>query len=150
MTQECVIVDVDGTLAEFNAEYVKDWVLGSQKEWVPFLEFMADARPVSEIKRLVDILKASGQTIAICSGRPEKYKAYTIAWLEKHQIPFDKVYLRAESDDHVKDEEVKEKLLMQMHKDGLKPWLVLDDRSDVVQFWRDAGLCCLQCAPGDF
>ena len=150
MSQECVIVDVDGTLAEFNPNDVQDWVLGAKKDWVPFLEFMADARPIAEIKRLVEILKTSGQTIIICSGRPDKYKGYTVAWLEKNNIPFDAVYLRAESDDLIADEVVKQKLLDQMHEDGLKPWLVLDDRSDVVNFWREAGLCCLQCAPGDF
>lgn len=150
MKQECVIVDVDGTLAEFNAEYVKDWVLGPKKDWIPFLEFMADAKPISAIKRLVEILKASGQTIAICSGRPAEYEEYTIAWLNKHQIPFDKVYLRPKGDDHVPDEDVKQSLLAKMREDGLNPWLVLDDRSDVVHFWREAGLCCLQCAPGDF
>ena len=39
----CVIVDIDGTLAEFDAEFVKPWVLGSEKQWLPFFEHMADA-----------------------------------------------------------------------------------------------------------
>ena len=27
----CIIVDIDGTLAEFDAEKMRDWVLGSEK-----------------------------------------------------------------------------------------------------------------------
>ncbi len=148
--QECVIVDVDGTLAEFDSIAVKDWVLGPEKDWIPFFEFMADAKPIAEVKRLVDILKASGQSILICSGRPHQYVEYTQAWLQKWDIPYDGLYLRPIGDDRVADEEVKEKLLVKMREDGFNPWLVLDDRSAVVDFWRKAGLCCLQCAPGDF
>lgn len=150
MFKECVIVDIDGTLAEFDAEYVKDWVLGPSKDWISFFEYMADAKPVTEIKRLVDILKESGQAIVICSGRPHQHIEYTEHWLKTYNIPYDGIYLRPIGDDHVPDEDVKEKLLKMMYHDGFKPWLVIDDRSAVVNFWRRAGLCCLQCAPGDF
>lgn len=150
MLKDSVIVDVDGTLAEFNPELVKDLVLGEHKDWIPFFELMEEAQPVKEIKRLVDILKASGQSIVICSGRPAKHQNYTVRWLEKHNIPFDGIYLRAETDDHLPDEIVKSQLLQKMEEDGFNPWLVIDDRTAVVNFWRNAGLCCLQCAPGDF
>lgn len=150
MAHECVIVDVDGTLAEFDAEYVKEWVLGPEKDWIPFFEFMKDANPIIEIKRLVDILKASGQKIVICSGRPHQHIEYTEQWLQQHQIPYDGIYLRPIGDDLVPDEIVKSSLLEQMRIDGFNPWLVIDDRTAVVDFWREAGLCCLQCAPGDF
>jgi hypothetical protein len=45
---------------------------------------------------------------------------------------------------------VKKALLEQIHVDGFSPWLVLDDRDAVVKGWRNLGLTCLQCAPGDF
>lgn len=145
-----VIVDVDGTLAEFHPHQVSDWVLGSQKQWEPFFAHMAEAPVIEAVAKLVKILKAQGQQIVICSGRPDSHREHTQRWLERHTIPFDAMYLRPEGDDHVDDEEVKAALLHQMRSDGFAPWLVLDDRDAVVAQWRALGLTCLQCAPGDF
>ena len=145
-----VIVDVDGTLAEFYPHDVSDWVLGSKKQWDPFFAHMADAPVIETVAKLVKILKAQGQQIVICSGRPDSHRDHTQRWLERHTIPFDAMYLRPEGDDHVDDEIVKAALLTRMRDDGFAPWLVLDDRNAVVAHWRALGLTCLQCAPGDF
>lgn len=145
-----VIVDVDGTLAEFHPHQVSDWVLGSQKHWEPFFAHMAEAPVIEAVAKLVKILKAQGQQIVICSGRPNSHREHTQRWLERHDIPFDAMYLRPEGDDHVDDETVKEALLERIRCDGFAPWLVLDDRDAVVAQWRALGLTCLQCAPGDF
>lgn len=148
--QQCVIVDVDGTLAEFDAEAVREWVLGPEKQWQPFFDHMADALPSVAISRLVGLLSAQQQKIVICSGRPAGFRRHTEEWLERHGIPFDAVYLRPEGEDSLPDERVKKALLQQMRADGFAPWLVIDDRQAVVDFWRAEGLTCLQCAPGDF
>ncbi|WP_271910639.1 HAD family acid phosphatase [Vreelandella alkaliphila] len=145
-----VIVDVDGTLAEFHPPDVHEWVLGPAKQWDPFFAHMAEAPVIDAVAKLVKILKAQGQQIVICSGRPDSHREHTQRWLERHTIPFDAMYLRPQGDDHVDDEEVKAALLNQMRSDGFAPWLVLDDRDAVVAQWRALGLTCLQCAPGDF
>ncbi|WP_083007215.1 phosphatase domain-containing protein [Halomonas sp. GT] len=145
-----VIVDVDGTLAEFHPTDVHEWVLGPAKQWDPFFAHMAEAPVIEPVARLVKLLKAQGQQIVICSGRPDSHREHTQAWLTRHAIPFDAMYLRPQGDDHVDDEEVKAALLSQMRSDGFIPWLVLDDRDAVVAQWRALGLTCLQCAPGDF
>lgn len=111
---------------------------------------MADAQPNTAIRRLVALLGAGQQQIVICSGRPAHFRHYTEAWLARHDIAWDGLYLRPEGDDEVTDEEVKKGLLRQIMADGYQPWLVIDDRQAVVDFWRSAGLTCLQCAPGDF
>ena len=146
----CVIVDIDGTLAEFDADYVKEWVLGPEKQWQPFFEFMADAAPIEAIKRLVTLLNAQQQAIVLCSGRPNSHRHYTEAWLTRHAIPYDAIYLRPDGQDLVPDEEVKRQALEEIRAEGYAPWLVIDDRQAVVEFWRSTGLTCLQCAPGDF
>lgn len=150
MDKESVIVDVDGTLAEFQPERVKDWVLGEEKHWDPFFEFMASARPIEPVRKLVRLLKQQGQSILICSGRPDSHRQQTIDWLVHNEIPFDDLFLRPAGADALKDEVVKANLLEQMHQQGYRPWLVLDDRDSVVKQWRALNLTCLQCAPGDF
>lgn len=150
MMPNAVIVDLDGTLAEFDHTQVAHWVLGEVKHWTPFFDYMKDAPVVENILRLVNILKQQGQHILICSGRPESHKQHSIEWMEKHKIPFDAVYLRPDNADSMPDEDVKKALLEKIREDGFEPWLVLDDRDAVVKGWRDLGLTCLQCAPGDF
>lgn len=150
MTKSSVVVDVDGTLAEFHPEAVKSWVLGETKDWDPFFDYMRDALPVVSIVRLVNHLAEKGEAILICSGRPDSHRQHTLDWLDKHCIPYDRVYLRPEGKDTEPDASIKQELLASIVKDGYSPWLVLDDRTSVVDFWREAGLTCLQVAPGDF
>lgn len=150
MTIPAIIVDVDGTLAAFDPERVRDWVLGEQKHWQPFFEHMENAPVIESVANLVRLLRAQDQAILICSGRPESYRQATLGWLDRNRIPYHQAYLRPDGHDHVADETVKESLLMQMHIDGYSPWLVLDDRDAVVQQWRNLGLTCMQCASGDF
>ncbi|MBA4502638.1 phosphatase domain-containing protein [Marinobacterium marinum] len=149
-TGDTVIVDVDGTLAQFDPAAVNQWVLKSEKQWDPFFEFMRDAAVIQPVSSLVKMLKAQEQKIVICSGRPDSHRRHTLEWLDRHEIPYDGVYLRAVGDDQVDDEAVKQKLLEQIRADGFSPWLVLDDRDAVVARWRELGLTCLQCAPGGF
>ncbi|MEO9274539.1 HAD family acid phosphatase [Marinomonas sp. 5E14-1] len=150
MTKSAVIVDLDGTLAEFDHIRVAHWVLGAEKHWDPFFEYMKDTPVIENVLRLVNILKAQGQSILICSGRPESHKQHSVEWMQKNSVPFDGVYLRPNGADEVPDQDVKKALLQKIHEDGFAPWLVLDDRDAVVAGWRDLGLTCLQCAPGDF
>mgnify|MGYP000571925980 CR=1 FL=1 len=132
----CVVFDVDGTLAEFDAGKLGHLVHGIDKQWEEFHLAMADAPLIAPIARLMQRLKESGETIVICSGRPRGWADHTIAWLHEPDLPFDGLYLRG--------------ALAEMKADGLVPWLIIDDRSSVVDAWRAEGLVCLQCAPGDF
>ncbi|MBW4960660.1 HAD family acid phosphatase [Sulfitobacter sp. CW3] len=146
----CVVFDVDGTLAEFDADKLGHLVHGLEKHWDEFHFAMAEAPLIAPVAKLMRRLKESGETIVICSGRPRGWAEHTIAWLRKHDLPFDGVYLRAENQDEASDPDVKRHALAEMKADGFRPWLVVDDRSSVVEAWRAEGIVCLQCAPGDF
>ncbi|MDG4721743.1 MULTISPECIES: HAD family acid phosphatase [Thalassospira] len=148
--RDAVVFDMDGTLAHFDADELGHLVHGVEKQWDAFFDAMDLAKPIENIERLLRILHASGHAIVICSGRPAGWQHRSEAWLRAHNIPFDGMYLRPEDADHRTDEEVKEDLLAQIISDGFNPWLVVDDRRRVVDKWRDMGLTCLQCAPGDF
>ncbi|WP_417804223.1 HAD family hydrolase [Thalassospira lucentensis] len=148
--KQAVVFDMDGTLAHFDADRLGHLVHGVEKHWDAFFDEMDLAKPIENIERLLRILHASGHAIVICSGRPAGWQHRSEAWLRAHNIPFDGMYLRPIDADHRTDEDVKEDLLAQIRADGFDPWLVVDDRSRVVDKWREMGLTCLQCAPGDF
>lgn len=148
--KSCVVFDVDGTLAHFDADRLGHLVHGREKHWKEFHEAMASAPEIAPVAHLLRQLKGAGETIVICSGRPEAWAAYTVAWLQKRDLAFDAIYLRPAGADSASDPEVKRVLLQKMRADGLEPWIVVDDRSSVVEAWRKEGLICLQCAPGLF
>ena len=147
---DCVIFDIDGTLAEFDAPRLGHLVHGETKHWQRFHEEMAVAPLIEPVARLLQKLHAQGEAIVLCSGRPEGWRADTRAWLEAMGIPHDGLYLRGQGEDMLSDPEVKRSALDRIRADAFRPWLVVDDRSSVVAFWRAQGLVCLQCAPGDF
>ncbi len=150
MSHSAVIVDVDGTLARFDPHAEGRWVIGREKAWDAFFDFMKTAPAVEPVVRLVRLLKAQGETILICTGRPESHRSATETWLHAQEIPFDACYLRPLGADAVPDEDVKAQLYARIRADGHAPWLVLDDRDAVVAEWRALGLTCLQCAPGAY
>lgn len=147
---DCVIFDIDGTLAEFDAPRLGHLVHGETKHWEEFHAEMSTAPVIEPVARLLARLQAQGERIVLCSGRPEGWRHRTQAWLEATGIRADAIYLRGTHEDAASDPEVKRAALERIRADGYRPWLVVDDRSAVVAFWREAGLTCLQCAPGDF
>ncbi|WP_085904059.1 HAD family acid phosphatase [Kiloniella majae] len=147
---DCVIFDIDGTLAHFDAPRLGHLVHGETKHWDEFHTEMATAPVIEAVARLLKKLHTGGEKIVLCSGRPVGWQQQTEAWLQLKNIPFDGIFLRHEQDNHLSDPDVKQKLLNEIRAAGFNPWIVVDDRTAVVQFWREAGLVCLQCAQGDF
>ncbi|GHG84759.1 phosphatase domain-containing protein [Pseudodonghicola xiamenensis] len=147
---ECVVFDIDGTLARFDADRLGHLVHGEDKHWDAFHDAMHDTAVIEPVARLLNRLRQSGEGIVLCSGRPAGWQHRTEDWLARAGLAYDGIYLRPEGADTWSDPDVKSHLLDKMRADGFTPWLVVDDRSAVVEFWRNAGLVCLQCAPGDF
>lgn len=143
----CVIVDIDGTLADCDHRRIH--IISKPKNWKAFNELMEHDTPVASIDRLVRLFNSSGYKIILCSGREAAFRSVTETWLAKWGVPYERLYMRAEKD-YRGDDLVKGELLDQIMADGWRPWLAIDDRNRVVDMWRARGLLCLQCAPGDF
>ena len=67
----------------------------------------------------------------------------------KEKLVFRALELRSDTD-YRPDTEVKSGMLDKFRKQGFNPELVFDDRSSVVDMWRQRGLRAVQVAPGDF
>lgn len=88
--------------------------------------------------------------IVFTSGREDKYRAPTEAFLAEHLpgIPYE-LYMRA-SGDQRKDSIIKREMFEQNIAGKWNILFVLDDRNQVVDNWREMGLPCFQVAPGAF
>ncbi len=149
---KAVIFDIDGTLAD--VEHRLHHLEGEQKDWDGFFADMPKDPVIEPVARLAQILhEARGQSgrldaVLIVSARPDttQYRQMTETWLAANDIRYDRLYLRA-AGDYRPDQIVKAELLERILNDGYEPFLVVDDRPQVVAMWRSFGLVCLQCAP---
>lgn len=146
MTKDCVIFDIDGTLA--NIEHRRHWVTSKPKNWKAFNSLMHLDTPNESIINLARMF--IGQIpVIVASGREDTYKEITHEWLHKHGIFYTHLLMR-KSKDYRRDDIVKEEILEKILKMGYNPTLIFDDRNQVVDMWRRRGYTCCQVAPGDF
>lgn len=134
----CIICDLDGTLSDCRARlhFVKE------KNWKEFYANLGSDMVIEPVARLLDAIKLD-YPIILCSGRPEDYRGATESWLKDNRIPYNGLYMRAKGDFR-QDAIIKMELLEQIREDGYEPFIVIDDRQQVVDAWRRAGLTVLQ------
>ena len=153
-----IIVDIDGTLSEntHRQRFLDKELYSGMTEddrWEAFFSLCLLDTPKKATIEVVKAMFRRDYRIINLTGRPERFREPTRAWLNYHEIPFSGLYMRAD-DDRRPDHEVKEELFDRVLK-GLNAYksdvlMVLDDRDSVVAMWRRLGLTCFQVAPGDF
>lgn len=132
-----ICFDIDGTLADLSHR-VHFWQQ-KPKNWNMFKSEMVNDAPIEQIRNIA-VMMLHGHDVIICTGRSEDTREITEAWLTKHNINFEKMYMRAEKDFRG-DDIVKLELLNQIVVDfGKKPDIVFDDRPRVVKMWRENGV----------
>ena len=149
---DAIICDMDGTLALMNGRNPYD---ASTCEQDVLNEPVADIlRDCSNGDTYWEYMhnrfrRDYHPTILLVSGRKECYRPQTEAWLQKHGIHYTHLWMRADGDNR-KDTFVKQDIYERHIRDQYNVRFVLDDRDQVVRFWRSVGLTCLQVAEGDF
>jgi len=133
---DAIIVDMDGTLA----------IIGDRSPYdISRYDLDLPNQPVLEtVQKWQD-----STTIIIVSGRTDDGIEKTEAWLKKHGINYQHIYMRA-SGDLRKDSIIKQELYNRFIRDQYNISFVLDDRQQVVDMWRGLGLTVFQVAEGDF
>ncbi len=133
-----VFVDIDGTLADVRhrLRHIRG---GKRKNWKAFFEAMDHDTPVVSTVAWVRSL-ACDHEVVIITGRPEHYRARTVAWLKQNDIPFADLFMRRDGD-HRPDYEIKEEALRHWPKERIK--LVIEDRPPVCDMWLKHGVRCV-------
>lgn len=147
MKINCVIFDIDGTLA--NCEHRRHLVTGKKKYFKRFYEAMGNDVVKNEVRRLLNFYSRDGFKIFLCTGRPEKYRDITANWLADNEIDYDELMMRPDGREYDPDFEVKQTMLDKILLTN-KVHVAVDDRDQVVKMWRSNGITCFQVADGDF
>lgn len=147
MKSKAIIVDLDGTLCD--VDHRVHFVQKHPKDWAGFNSKMSDDLLHNWCQELIDAMRARNYKILFVTGRGDSYQEVTKTWLKKHGIIFDLLLMRSAGDLR-EDADIKEDLYKERIQNFYDVLFVLDDRASVVERWRNLGLVCLQCAPGNF
>lgn len=147
---DCIIVDIDGTLAHMTGRLPYDYTLVHTD--------VVDEDVANIVRRYAqrNIMEPTPDTyIIIVTGRDDTCKDETLKWLADNNIPFDEFYMRDhtlvdEKGNKLDDTVIKRNIYEDMIKPRFNVRFVLDDRDRVVKMWREQGLKVLQVAEGDF
>jgi hypothetical protein len=142
------IFDIDSTLA--NNQHRVSFITGDVKDWEAFHKGMADDKPIWEVITVARALSSAGHGIVYSTGRMEKGRGVTIAWLNKYRAPLGPIYMRADGD-HREDTVVKSELLGKIVKQ-FKAEIggVFEDRQQCVDMYRARGMRVFQVEKGDY
>jgi predicted kinase len=138
---KCVLVDIDGTVAEKANRSPFEWLR------------VGEDTPKPNVIRLVQSLKKVGYEIIFFSGRDAICYSQTTKWLCLHfnwQVNDFQLFMRVEKDMR-KDSIIKKELFNEHILGKYFVDFVVDDRNQVVEMWRkELNLTCLQVEYGDF
>jgi predicted kinase len=135
---KAIICDLDGTLCLMNGRS-------------PFDASRCDKDlPNIPVVNMVKNYHQLGYKIILASGREDTFKPQTLLWLEKYEVSYELLIMR-KAGDFRKDAIIKKEIFANHIEGKYFVELVLDDRNQVVDLWRnDLQLPCFQVFYGDF
>lgn len=126
---QAILVDIDGTLAIRGARGVFEFEkCGMDSLCEQVCAIVVALRPLFKI--------------IVMSGREDRFENATRKWLEKYEVPFDKLIMR-KTDDKRRDDIVKKELYEQHVEGKYNLFFALDDRPRVIKMWRTLGIYVL-------
>ncbi|MER5550523.1 hypothetical protein ABT001_02355 [Streptomyces sp. NPDC002793] len=94
-TRPLAVFDLDGTLADSG--HRQHFLEGSRRDWEGFFSAAPHDPPLEAGVDLV-LVSAEECEIVYLTGRPERCRRDTLAWLERHGLPDGSVHMRRDND----------------------------------------------------
>ncbi|NSC25048.1 hypothetical protein FM076_29375 [Streptomyces albus subsp. chlorinus] len=139
MTAPVVVFDLDGTLADVRHRL--PLLQRRPRDWEAFFAAAVHDPPLAEGVALAREKAREGE-LAYVTGRPERCRADTLAWLREQDLPGDRLLMRAERDRRPA-RVAKPELLRHLARE--RPvLLVVDDDAQVCLAYERAGFPVLR------
>lgn len=140
--KKAIICDLDGTL--FDCQWRRDKYL---PDFDLFNQNHIYDKPNDRILEIINRFK-NDYTIIFVSGRNIKYENTTRLQINKY-IDNYLLFMR-QNNDFRSDEIIKKEIYDNNIKNNFDVFFILDDRTKVVNMWRNLGLICLQVNNYDY
>ncbi|MFE9785114.1 HAD family acid phosphatase [Nocardia salmonicida] len=131
---QAVVIDIDGTVSDCGGRMAL--LTGKEPNWESFFAMSGSDRPLREGLELA-FSASRDHRILWLTGRPERFRGITMAWLSGHGLPVDMLYMR-EDHDRRPVAEYKSVRMLDI-ADYYDVRLVVDDDVSVVQALQTAG-----------
>lgn len=142
MAADTIVIDLDGTLADVRHRL--PLIHRDRPDYDAFFAAVGGDGLNAWCRALMKAL-ADDYRVAIVSGRPERTRPETVAWLSRHDVPYHDLFLvRSEQELYTPDQDLKRRWLEGYGRERIL--FAVDDRQKVVDMWRAEGVVCLQCA----
>lgn len=89
------VFDLDGTLAD--TAHRQHFLEGARRDWAGFFSAAVDDPPLTEGVRLA-LSSAEECEVTYLTGRPERCRKDTVAWLARHGLPEGRLRMRRNDD----------------------------------------------------
>ncbi len=138
-----LVLDLDGTIAncDHRLHYIKPQE-GGKKDWKKFFDRIPRDSCYPEIKKMVKDLQEDNWEIYVVTGRPERTRVDTQAWLDKNSIIVCGLFMRSNKDNRqdyiTKPELVKKNVLDSLQKGDLV--IAFEDREQVAENYEKLGI----------
>lgn len=139
-----VSFDADGTL--WQTAPIQHYVAGKYRDFDSFHRLSEFCEPNLEVLEMARQAHDAGFAIIITTARNEEYREVTQKWLDKHEIPFENLFMRKDGDMR-KDYEVKKDMYEQEVNPIYDLVRAVDDNVQAVQNWKDQGIA-ITVVPG--
>jgi len=135
-----VIIDIDNTLSIANDRFKLAEKENGKTDWdiVHTPEHMIKDKPNLPMIDLAKNYKENGFEIIVLTGRPESTRKVTKDWLEKYNIPYDKLYMRSWEDNFLKAPDFKRKIYETEIKENV--FCAYDDDQRIIDVWVELGI----------
>lgn len=134
---EVMLFDLDGTVADTSHRFPLSPTVDPNSSWARYAQACTHDTPIASV---VGMLKAlyPFYLIHIVSGRDGSARDQTIEWLERHDIPWDRLTMRA-LDNEDSNADIKVRYANSLKAEGLVVHTLFDDWHDTVQAMHMAG-----------
>src|SRR4051812_11239583 len=134
MDRPIAVIDLDGVLADVRHRLRH--LESGRRDWDAFFAGIPADEVLPEGRAVVERL-AGDHEIVYLTGRPERTRQDTEAWLEQHRLPHGNVIMRREGDR--RPARVTKPQLLRRLAAGRRIAVVVDDDPDVCAALRAAG-----------
>jgi len=138
------VFDLDGVLSDAASR--QHFLEGGRRDWDAFFEACGDDPLIDEVARLLELLDPTLR-IVLLTGRPQRVRPQTVAWLERYQLRWHLLVMR-DYGDYAAAREFKRRSVEELRSYGFDLRLAFEDDRRNLAMFRAEGVPCVYIHSG--
>jgi beta-phosphoglucomutase-like phosphatase (HAD superfamily) len=146
-TGPAVVFDIDGVLADAAArQHLLEDSRTRRRNWNAFFDAAGEDEVIAEVARLTELLDRD-LLLVLLTARPVRIRDLTLAWLDRHDLRWDLLVMRADGD-FSPSPDMKRTAVRELQAAGLDLRLAFEDDRRNVEVFHAEGVPCVYIHSG--